>query len=256
MGAAVKSSYELGREALKLWRANNGDESLDQQCIRFDGYYWQWAFQGNEKIQSYDPATSAADNSPMYTSDVNDPGAQPGDLWYWWWGRDGHVGTVLGHDSKGRVLVTHTSSSGDLVEQWSNNVRVSHADTIPHRFRGGSHQYGVNKRREGLAAWPRTTNSHPKWVEKKRRRVAMSNVTVAAAAKDSQGKDTFTAVSFDVNTGEEREFTTGDRSYIQNVGRTYSGVSDYVTSFITPEHFEKIRRENAATRARRAGGIG
>lgn len=149
-----RSSYDLMRAALALFRSRWGDESLNQQCIRFDGWYAQEAYQGNESIRSYDPATAAADASPMYTTNVNDPNAEPGDLWYWWWARDGHVGTVLGHDADGRVLVTHTSSSGDLVEQWSNNVRISHADTIPHRFRGGSHHYGVNQRRTGLTPWP------------------------------------------------------------------------------------------------------
>lgn len=147
------TSYGLGRSALALWRKWHGEESLNQQCIRYDGYYWQWAYQGDEAIREYRTATAAADDSPMYTRDVNDPNAQPGDLWYWWWATDGHVGTVLGHDANGRVLVTHTSSSGDLVEQWSNNVRISHADTIPHQFRGGSHHYGVNLRRADLDAW-------------------------------------------------------------------------------------------------------
>lgn len=150
----MRSSYSVGSQALATWRARYGNASLDQQCIRFDGYYWQEAYQGNEAIRSYSTATAAADASPMYTSDVNDPNAEPGDLWYWWWNPEGHVGTVLGHDADGRVLVTHTSSSGDLVEQWGNNVRISHADTIPHRFRGGSHHYGSNTRRTGLEAWP------------------------------------------------------------------------------------------------------
>ena len=155
------SSYELGKKAIQRWREVHGNESLDQQCIRYDGYYWQWVYQGDENIQSYDTATAAADASPMYTSNVNDPNARPGDLWYWYWYPEGHVGTVLGHDKDGRVLVTHTSSSGDLVEQWSNNVRISHADTIPHRFRGGSHKYGSNVERTGLTAWPSGSASKP-----------------------------------------------------------------------------------------------
>lgn len=155
------SSYELGKKALQRWREVHGSESLDQQCIRYDGYYWQWVYQGNENIRSYDTATAAADASPMNTSNVNDPNARPGDLWYWYWYPEGHVGTVLGHDKDGRVLVTHTSSSGDLVEQWSNNVRISHADTIPHRFRGGSQRYGSNVERTGLTAWPSGSASKP-----------------------------------------------------------------------------------------------
>lgn len=158
----MTSSYDLGRQALAKWRSIHGNATLDQQCIRFDGYYWQWVYQGNENIRSYSTATAAADASPMYTTNVNDPNAQPGDLWYWWWAREGHVGTVLGHDANGRVLVTHTSSSGSLVEQWSNNVRISHADTIPHQFRGGSHHYGSNIRRTGLTAWPTAKPTPPK----------------------------------------------------------------------------------------------
>lgn len=155
------STYELGQAALRRWREVHGNESLNQQCIRYDGYYWQLVYQGNENIRSYDTATGAADASPMYTSNVNDQNARPGDLWYWWWDQEGHVGTVLGHDKDRRVLVTHTSSSGDLVEQWSNNVRISHADTIPHKFRGGSHKYGSNVERTGLTAWPSGNTSKP-----------------------------------------------------------------------------------------------
>ena len=149
-----RSAYDVGREALRLWRSVHGNASLNQQCQRFDGYYWQWAYQGNENITAYGTATAAANASSIYTSNINDPNAQPGDLWYWWWASDGHVATVLGHDAAGRVLVTHTSSSGDVVEQWTNNVRISHADTIPLKFRGGSHTDGANARRTGLAAWP------------------------------------------------------------------------------------------------------
>lgn len=188
-----RSSYDVGRAALARWRKNYGNKTLDQECIRFDGYYWQWEYQGDENIRAYDPATDAADAALIYTTNVNDPDAQPGDLWYWWWGRDGHVGTVLGHDASGRVLVTHTSSSGDLVEQWSNNVRISHADTIPHKFRGGSHHYGINKQRTGLTAWPGHSKAASGGTTRKKKSMATmyekqgSKPTLYALAGDSPG---------------------------------------------------------------------
>ena len=208
------STYELGQAALRRWREVHGNESLNQQCIRYDGYYWQWVYQGNENIRSYDTATAAADASPMYTTKVNDPNARPGDLWYWYWYPEGHVGPVLGHDKDGRDLVTHTSSSGDLVEQWSNNVRISHADTIPHKFRGGSHKYGSNVERTGLTAWPSGAASKPenkpstnKVVERNRKDDNMIYIYLAGGA--GKGAHKFAVFTLGVK-GSWWEFTGQD----------------------------------------------
>lgn len=148
-----RNALDIAKQALALWRGNYGNESLDQQCQRFDGYYWQWAYQGNENIRTYGTATAAARASEMFTHDINDASISPGDLVYWDWGTDGHVGTVIGRQN-GRTLVTHTSSRGDTVLSLTNNVKVSHADSIPLTFIGVSHTNGSNARRTGLTAWP------------------------------------------------------------------------------------------------------
>ncbi len=151
----ARSSIDVAKTAVALWRGNHGDESLDQQCQRFDGYYWQWAWAGTERgIVTYDTATAAADASRMYSTRINESGVQPGDLANWYWNPAGHVGTVVGKDGNGRVLVAHTSSKGDTLLTLGNNVKVSHADTIGLTFRGYSRTNGANAQRTGLTAWP------------------------------------------------------------------------------------------------------
>lgn len=148
----MTSSMDVAQKGLSFWRQNYGDASLDQQCQRYDGYYWQWAYQGNENIRTYGTATAAANASTMYSTNINAGNVAPGDLANWWWNPDGHVGTVLGIQN-GRVLVTHTSSKGDTVYQLTNHVKVSHADTIGLSFRGYSKTNGANRQRSGLSAW-------------------------------------------------------------------------------------------------------
>lgn len=147
-----RNALDVAKEALRLWRANHGNASLDQQCQRYDGYYWQWAYQGNENIRTYGTATAASNASTMYSTNINDANAAPGDIANWYWNPEGHVGTVIGHDN-GRVLVTHTSSKGDTVLSLTNHVKVSHADTIGLTFRGYSKTNGANAQRSGLSAW-------------------------------------------------------------------------------------------------------
>ena len=154
-----RNTYQVTEQAVSLWRSLHGNETLDQQCQRFDGYYWQWAWAGTEAgIRSYPTATAAANASVMYSTRVNEPGVSPGDLANWWWNPEGHVGTVIGVDN-GRVLVSHTSSKGDTVVKFSNNVKISHADTIGLSFRGYSKTNGANLQRTGLSAWP--SNNQP-----------------------------------------------------------------------------------------------
>ena len=139
--------------ALDLWVENRGNESTYMQCQRFDGYYWQWAWQGNDSIRAYPSATDAANDSVMFTTNVNDPAITPGDLLYWWWDPYGHVCTAVGWDG-GRLLVSNTARMGDTVLALRNGVKISHADTISLRFRGASHTNGRNLPRTGIAAWP------------------------------------------------------------------------------------------------------
>ena len=147
------NGLELAQRALQLWKQNRGNESTYMQCQRFDGYYWQWAWQGNDSIQAYPSATDAANASVMFTTNVNDPAITPGDLLYWWWDPYGHVATAVGWDG-GRLLVSNTARMGDTVLALRNDVKISHADTISLRFRGASHTNGRNRRRTGVTAWP------------------------------------------------------------------------------------------------------
>lgn len=148
----ARNALDVAKGALAKWRANYGNASLDQQCQRYDGYYWQWEYQGNENIRTYPTATAAGNAASFYTYDINDPVIKPGHLVYWHWGSEGHVGTVVGRHN-GKTLVTHTSSKGDTVLALTNNVKVSHADTINLTFRGVSRTDGRNVERVGLTAW-------------------------------------------------------------------------------------------------------
>lgn len=148
----ARNALDVAKGALAKWRANYGNASLDQQCQRYDGYYWQWEYQGNENIHVYGTATAAGNAASFYTYNINDPAIKPGHLVYWHWGTEGHVGTVVGRYN-GRTLVTHTSSKGDTVLSLTNNVKVSHADTIGLTFRGVSRTDGRNAERTGLTAW-------------------------------------------------------------------------------------------------------
>lgn len=152
----MTNAIDVAQGAVNLWRQYHGNESLHNQCQRYDGYYWQWAYQGNDNIATYSTAQLAADNSVMFTTSINDPAIQTGDLLYWWYGSAGHVGTVVGRDG-GRVLVTQTANTGDNLKDLGNNVKVSHADTLALSFRGASHTNGRNIQRTGLASWDLNT---------------------------------------------------------------------------------------------------
>ncbi len=157
-----RNALDVAKQALALWRANYGNESLDQQCQRYDGYYWQWAYQGNENIRTYGTATAAARASEMFTYDINHASIAPGDLVYWDWGTDGHVGTVIGRQN-GRTIVTHTSSKGDTLLDLGNHVKVSHADSIGLTFRGVAHTNGANSQRTGLTGWSPNEEAADGW---------------------------------------------------------------------------------------------
>lgn len=245
-----RNALQVTEQAVALWRANHGNESLDQQCQRFDGYYWQWAWAGTERgIVTYSTATAAANASHMYSANINEPSAQPGDLANWWWNPEGHVGTVIGH-SGGRVLVSHTSSKGDTVVRFSNNVKISHADTIGLTFRGYSATNGANARRTGLLAWPETT---PKPAPIAEEEEEMSR-PICVAKTTSGNNVEVTIFSFD--TGEEQVFvSTRDKdghAYNTNVALTYGCAPQVPISYVTNSHYDKIKGENAATRKRLA----
>lgn len=146
------NALELAQKAVALWRSVHGDQSLYLFCQRFDGYYVQWAYQGDDNIIVYPSAAAAARDSAMFTTDVNASSVQPGDLVYWVWGQYGHVASVIGRDGD-RTLVTHTANSGDRMLDLGNNVRVSHADTLPLQVWGVSRTNGRNRPRTGLTAY-------------------------------------------------------------------------------------------------------
>lgn len=153
------NGLELTQRAVDLFRSIYGNKSTKGLCQKFDGYYWQWAWQGNENgIQIYGSAKLAADASAMFTTDINSPDIEPGDLLYWHYvdskgNNYGHVCTAVGRDGA-RVLVSNTATTGDAYKALTNDVKISHADTINLKFRGASHTNGKNARRTGVTAWP------------------------------------------------------------------------------------------------------
>lgn len=247
-----RNTLEVTEQAVALWRSLHGNESLDQQCQQFDGYYWQWAWAGSEKgIISYPTATAAANASVMYSRDINEPGVQPGDLANWWWNPEGHVGTVIGFD-RGRVLVSHTSSKGDTVVRFSNNVKISHADTINLSFRGYSATNGSNSRRTGLTPWP-DEDPKPATVAEEED----EDVRPICVAKVIKGNDVEVTI-FSFDTGEEHVFqstnTSEGHSYNSNVAKTYGCAPQAPISYLSASHYDRIKRENEATRKRRGVG--
>ena len=149
----MTGALEVAQRAQSNWVKNHGDESLYGQCQRFDGWYWQNAYQGNENITTYPSAEAAANASTFFaTGDVNDSRIGPGDLLYFWYEDNGHVVTALGRDGS-RLIVTNTANTGDDLGQLGSHVKISHADTIGLDFRGASHTNGKNAVRSGLTAY-------------------------------------------------------------------------------------------------------
>lgn len=156
----MSDGLQLTQRAVDLFRSIYGGKSTKGLCQQFDGYYWQWAYQGNEDgIVVYGSAKLAADASVMFTTSINDPSIQPGDLLYWHYvdgkgNNYGHVCTVVGRDDAGRVLVSNTATTGDAYKTLTNDVKISRADTLNLTFRGASHTNGRNRQRTGVTAWP------------------------------------------------------------------------------------------------------
>lgn len=154
----MTNALDVGKKALALWRDNHGDESLYEQCQRYDGFYWDWAYEGSTSgIIEYPTAHDAyLASSRFSTSGPNDSRIKPGDnLWFSWPTPD-HVVTAVGWDERGtspRLLVTNTANGGDVVFDWTNNVKVCHADTIDLAYAGASHGNGRNSARSGLDAY-------------------------------------------------------------------------------------------------------
>lgn len=146
------NALDLQKNALSLWQQVHGNESLDQQCQRFTGYYTQWAYQGHERgIRTYDSALIAARASTMRGYDINS--APVGSFLYWNIGQYGHDGLVIGHDN-GRALVCYATRRGDTVLDLSHGVKISHADTYSNTtFMGWSYTNGANPPLTGLTAW-------------------------------------------------------------------------------------------------------
>ena len=149
------NGLEYAQKMVALWRSARGNQTTHNWCQSFEGYYGQWAYQGNENgIRVYYNATAAADDSSMFTTNVNDANIQPGDQLFWWYAVDGHVCTAVGRDESGRVLVTNTANMGDVVENLGNNVSITHADSLGLTFRGASRTNGANSARPGIVSWP------------------------------------------------------------------------------------------------------
>lgn len=149
------NALDLQKNALSLWQQVHGNESLDQQCQRFTGYYTQWAYQGHERgIRTYDSALIVARASTINGRDINS--APVGAFLYWNIGVYGHNGLVIGHDN-GRALVCYATRHGDTVLELTHGVKISHADTYSNTtFMGWSYTNGANPPLTGLTAWDMT----------------------------------------------------------------------------------------------------
>lgn len=148
------NGLELATNAVALWRKHHGNESLDQQCQRFTGYYESWAATGTERgIVVYPSAIAAA-----RASDRNDVGgdinkAPIGSYVYWDIGSYGHVARVVGVDfANGRKLVSMASKRGKLIRQLPNDVRIVYADSYVAKYIGWAWTNGANKQIP-LNAW-------------------------------------------------------------------------------------------------------
>lgn len=153
----MTNALDLAKKAVAAWKKNRGNQSTYLKCQHFDGWYMQWAYEGftseaERSIVIYPTAIAAARASKIFTKDLNDPAIVAGDLVYWNWGSKGHVASVIGRDGD-RVLVTHTSYTGDVVMHLGANVRVSHADTLSLDVYGVSHTNGLNEPRKGLTPY-------------------------------------------------------------------------------------------------------
>lgn len=151
------NGLELVQRAASEWRKNRGGQTTYLKCQHFDGWYVQYIGEGLTKeaeksIVVYPTAKAAALASKIFTEDFNHKDIVAGDRVYWDWGTKGHIGTVVGRDGK-RLLVSHTSFSGDVVKQLNNNVRISHADTIGLELIGVSHTNGANSQIKGIDMW-------------------------------------------------------------------------------------------------------
>lgn len=219
----------------------------DQQCARL---VWNaiWYVTGlDAEPLTYDPAKAAYLASVI---ESRDPWAAPaGAIHYWQNPAEGHVAVDIGG---GLVLMTGTPTAlGEGSWQCGTNYGVTTVDAYTRARRnpylGWSRSYGQNAPIIGQIGTPPPTPT-PK--PKRKRNPEMSITTVYADATTPNGSKTFDAVSYDINTGEERVFQVPDASYIINVGRSYSGSPDTIVSYITRGHFDRIRAENAETRAR------
>lgn len=164
------NGLELVQKAAAEWRKNRGGQSTYLKCQHFDGWYVQYVGEGMTKeaeksIVIYPTAQAAAESSKIFTKNLKHKDIVAGDRVYWNWGIKDHIGTVVGRDGD-RLLVSHTSFSGDVVKQLNNNVRISHADTIALELIGVSHTNGRNSQLKGIDMWlinqPTSGGSKPK----------------------------------------------------------------------------------------------
>jgi hypothetical protein len=144
----MTTALAVAKEALRLWNLNHPGASLDQQCQRFSGYYWSWADQGTEAgIRTYASARAAYKASHIEGADINS--APVGTYIYFAVDPYDHIGNVVGHDN-GRAVVVWATRHGDTIAELGNGVKLSHADTYPHRAYGWSHTNGANRPTSGL----------------------------------------------------------------------------------------------------------
>ncbi|MGN6324506.1 hypothetical protein [Pseudolysinimonas sp.] len=144
----MTTGLDVAKKAVAFWQNVHGTESLDQQCQRFSGYYWIWAYQGGETgILGYGSARAAYQASKIENLDINS--APVGSNLFWDAAPYDHVGDVVGYDGN-RAVVAYATRFGDTIAELGNGVKLSHADTYPHKFKGWSYANGKNRATSGL----------------------------------------------------------------------------------------------------------
>lgn len=138
----MNTFLELDQDAMAKWRRLHGNESLDQQCERWTGYYEQWSGQGNENINGYGSAKAAQLASTIYTTDLSK--VQLGDILFFTAPPYNHVTRCVGFDGA-RPIMSMASKLGDTLLDFGQAVKYTHADTYPHPFAGAAKAHDHNK---------------------------------------------------------------------------------------------------------------
>lgn len=154
----MANALDVAKNALRRYHAYHGYSKDVYGWCQALAYWCLVAARGSENgLRTYPTARAANIASSKFTRNVNDASIQPGDMLFWDWPNDDHVGMAVGRQN-GRVLVAHTGVRGsDTVLDLGSSWKISHADSINLTFDGASRTNGTNPSITGLTAWPTET---------------------------------------------------------------------------------------------------